>query len=148
MGILSGSNPNVTKFNEKKYKDLISDIYSVADEAFGLLIIYNEWHVWQKQDEQIKKGESITREQKRFCDGKSGNRQGWTLEGIKLYNSLCRQVSVRRNETKNEELMIRKRFAEEKQASENGITTTNTKGSTTDEADGGSSDSDDLSYYI
>lgn len=146
--ILSVSNPNVTKYNEKKYKELISDIYSVPDEAFGLLIIYNELHVWKKQDEQIKKGESVTRERKRFCDGKSGNRQGWTLEGIKLYNSLCRQVSDRRNETKHEEIMIRKRFAEEKQASENGITTNNTKGSTTDEADGGSSDSEKMSYYI
>ena len=112
--ILSVLNPNINKYNERKYKDLISDIYTVADEASGLLIIYNKCHVWQKQDDQIKRGESVTRERKRFCDGKSVNRQGWTSEGIKLYNSLYKQVNVRRNETKNEELMIRKRFVEEK----------------------------------
>lgn len=43
--------------------------------------------------------------------------------------------------------MIRKRFAEEKKATENGITTTNTNGRTTDEADGGNLDSDDESFY-
>ena len=145
--ILAVSNPNVNKYKERKYKDLISDIYTVADEAFGLLIIYNKCHVWRKQDKQIKRGESVTRERKRFCDGKSGNRQGWTSEGIKLYNSLCKQVNVRRNETKNEELMIRKRFVEEKKATENDITTTNTNRCTTDETDGGNLNSDDDSFY-
>ena len=43
--------------------------------------------------------------------------------------------------------MIRKRFAEEKKATENGITTTNTNGSTTDETDGGNLNSDDESFY-
>ena len=145
--ILAVSNPNVNKYKERKYKDLISDIYTVADEAFGLLIIYNECHVWRKQDKQIKRGESVTRERKRFCDGKSGNRQGWTAEGIKLFNSLCKQVSIRRNETKNEELMIRNRFVEEKKKTENGITINNTNGSITDETDGGNLDSDDESLY-
>ena len=43
--ILAVSNPNVNKYKERKYKDLISDIYTVADEVFGLLMIYNECHV-------------------------------------------------------------------------------------------------------
>ena len=46
--ILPVSNPSINRYNERNGKDLISEIYTVADEAFGLLIIYNECHVWQK----------------------------------------------------------------------------------------------------
>ena len=39
--ILAAINPTCTKFSLQKCRDLLSDICSVTDEAFGLLVIYN-----------------------------------------------------------------------------------------------------------
>ena len=147
--ILLVSNPSFNRYNERCGNELISEIYTVPDEAFGLLIIYNECHVWQKQVEQKKRKEKVTRNRKRFCDGKSGNRQGWTSEGITLFHSLCIQVRDRRKETKEEEVLIRKKFADARIAVENSNTTTGTgtASSNTDEAHGDSSIAED-EYYI
>ena len=111
--ILSVSNPSINKFKESKQKLLISDMFTIADEAFGLLILYNEFHVWKLQVDQIKSGVKVKRERKRFCDGKSGNKQGWTSEGIKCYHSLCIQVKKRRDETKTVEENMRDIWAKE-----------------------------------
>ena len=43
-----------TKFSQQKYRDLLSDFYSVTDEAFRLLVIYNKHQVW-KDKEEIKR---------------------------------------------------------------------------------------------
>ena len=47
--MLSSINPTYNKFGHKKCRELIGDIYSVTDEAYGLLVIYNKHHVWKKQ---------------------------------------------------------------------------------------------------
>ena len=49
--ILQAINPTKTMFNQRKHKERIGEIFLVTDEAFGLLIIYNEHHVWKPQDE-------------------------------------------------------------------------------------------------
>ena len=40
--------PTFNKFGYRKGRELMSEIYSVPYEAFGLLIIYNKNHVWKK----------------------------------------------------------------------------------------------------
>ena len=40
--IMAAINPTYSKFSQRKCRDLISEIYSITDEAFGLLVIYNE----------------------------------------------------------------------------------------------------------
>ena len=46
----SAMNLTYNKFGHKKCRELISDIYSVTNEAYGLLVIYNEHHVWKEQE--------------------------------------------------------------------------------------------------
>lgn len=110
--ILSAINPMKSRFVERKCKDLVSKIYSITDEAFGLLIIYNEHHLWMDQEEMKKQGDKGTkmRKRKRFCDCRSGNKQGWSLEGFALFNSLCHQIKTRREETIDMEEIIRNMF--------------------------------------
>ena len=45
--MLSTINPTFNKFGHRKGRELISEIYCVTDEAFGLLVIYNEHHEWK-----------------------------------------------------------------------------------------------------
>ena len=75
--IVAAINLTCTKFSQRKCRDLLSDIHSVTDKAFGLLVIYNEHQVWKDQEEmkrQGNKGKTI-KKRKRFCSGNSGNRK-------------------------------------------------------------------------
>eukprot|EP00536_Pseudo-nitzschia_multiseries_P004087 jgi/Psemu1/9233/gm1.9233_g len=47
--ILSAINPVGTNFKQRKETELISEIFSVTDEAFALMIIDNEFGNWEKQ---------------------------------------------------------------------------------------------------
>ena len=54
--MLSAINPTYNKFGQKKCRELISDIYSVTDEAYELLVIYNEHHMWKEQEVMTQYG--------------------------------------------------------------------------------------------
>ena len=117
--ILSAINPACSNFKQRKTTDLISDIFSVTDEAFGLIVIYNEYHVWENlRSRKIGGGGDATvlKKRKRYCDANSGRRDGWMKEGQVLFDKLCRKVHDLREkpETGRElEEMIRKRFKNE-----------------------------------
>ena len=98
--------PTYTTFSQQKSRDLLSDIYSVTDKAFGLLVIYNKHQVWKDQEEmkrQGNKGKTI-KKRKRFCSGNSGNRKGWPDTGMKFFSLLCHQVV---DEQRKQERMVR-----------------------------------------
>ena len=112
--ILSAINQMRTKFEDRKHKELISQIYSVSDEAFGLMIIHNEHHVWLEQEEMKTrglKGHKI-KKRKRYCNSSSGKKDGWSKGGVSLFNDLCREVKKRREETKQMEEDIKLSFAQ------------------------------------
>ena len=81
----------------------MSDIFTVSDEAFALLILLNEYHCWDENN----------KEEKRFVSAKSGNQQGWTTAGINAYNTLCKNIKARRLEegSKKLEEIIRAEYA-------------------------------------
>ena len=54
--MLSAINPTFNKFSYRKNRELISEIYSVSHEAFGMLVIYNEHHVWKEQEVMKQNG--------------------------------------------------------------------------------------------
>ena len=89
--ILSAVNPIVNNFRGRKERELLSDIFSVSDEAYALMIIYNEYHVWENHMKR-KDDPNIQKRPKRFCDPSSGSKDGWTLEGRNLFRRLCREV--------------------------------------------------------
>ena len=92
--ILTAIQPPRNKFNDRKGKKKLSEIYTVTDEAFGLVILLNELHCWEECAERKEASDRYGR--KRFCDGRSGNKKGWKNWGLIIYNRLCKNVQRRR----------------------------------------------------
>ena len=117
--IVQAINPTKTMYSQRKHKERIGEIFSVTDEAFGLLIIYNEHHVWKSQDEAKRRDpgtKETVRKRKKFCDSTSGSRQGWMTAGLDLMNDLCIEISKLRKEQETGEdleISIRDKFADE-----------------------------------
>ena len=58
--MLSVINPAFNKFGYRQGRELLSEIYSITDEAFGLLVIYNEHHMWNEQEVMKQNGRKGT----------------------------------------------------------------------------------------
>ena len=86
--------PNENKFHEQKPHSRLSEIFTVSDEAFALVILLNEYHCWDE----------IGRVEKRFVKATSGDKQGWSVSGLNAYTSLCNEVAKRRTEEGSNEL--------------------------------------------
>ena len=87
---LSRIQPLRTKFGEKCTEKLVSDIYTVSDEAYGLLVLYNYREVWDQQQvlkNEGRKGKDLCRKSK-YIDSKSGCKAAWGRSGINTYNEL------------------------------------------------------------
>lgn len=93
--VLPAMNPSVSNYKRDKNKKLISDIFSVADEAFGLIMLHNEYDVWKGNYFKTSKTNS---NKKKFLDAKSGRRDGWTEEGKNLFYELCEEVKKLRDQ--------------------------------------------------
>lgn len=121
--MLPSINPKKVNFSKECSNKSISEIFSVSDEAFALLLLYNEHHVWvdnmrtgEESVDSEDEGTSKTRKKKkrkRFCDPSSGRKQGWEWRGKKLYNTLCKKVQqLREDKSTGEALekMMMERF--------------------------------------
>ena len=117
--------PTVTATKTGGYKSqknhrLVSEIFTVTDEAFVLFVLYNESFNWLEQEglkAKGKKGKELVRE-KRFCSGKSGKKNPWSERGLNCFYKLVGEVHKRREETKKMEEEMRARMAaDEKDAS-------------------------------
>ena len=71
----------------------LSQIFSVTDEAFALVMLYNEGHCWE---ERAKKGKSESH--KRYCNPYSGRKQGWSSTGMNVFHKVCKTIAARRKE--------------------------------------------------
>ena len=86
--ILPAMNPSKSKFSTSKTQSVLSDIFTPCDEAYGLLLIHNELHVWEQQEEV----ETENQEKKRFTNGKLGN--GWSRQGRNLFTKLAQHITI------------------------------------------------------
>ena len=71
--ILPAMNPSVSNYKRDKNRKLISETFSVADEAFGLVMLYNEYDVWAGNTTTVTKENG---QKKKFLDSKSGRKDG------------------------------------------------------------------------
>ena len=122
--MVTAIHPSGHRFNHDKERKRISEIVSSSDEAFALLVIYNEIDRWKYRVEKNKKEmESVCQNGKRkrasgeppkkFNNASSGDKDGWSNEGRKLYQDLCKQVEDLRKDPitgKNPEEVIRECF--------------------------------------
>ena len=93
--ILPAMNPSKSKFSTSKTQSVLSDIFTPCDEAYGLLLIHNELHVWEQQEDRKNTGvETENKEKKRFTNGKLGN--GWSMQGRNLFTKLAQHITILR----------------------------------------------------
>ena len=121
---LSRIQPLRTKFGEKCTKKLVSDIYTVSDEAYGLLVLYNYKEVWDKQQElknEGAKGKDL-RCKSKYIDSESGSKAAWGRSGINTYNELCKYVEKRRSESQRFEKKVLEYFTSKDRTSDLVIT--------------------------
>eukprot|EP00536_Pseudo-nitzschia_multiseries_P011328 jgi/Psemu1/28554/gm1.28554_g len=95
--ILGAVSPKQTNFKRKSVRMTVSNIFTPSDEAFALLFLYNHYDSWLN----TTKG---TRLRKKFTDGKSGNKEGWSNEGQELYKYLVSELEEQREEQQSKEL--------------------------------------------
>ena len=92
--VVQAIRPNENKFHEQKSHWRLSEIFTVSDEAFALVILLNEYHCWDGKGHLDK----------RFVSAKSGNKQGWSVAGLNAYTTLCAEVKRRRLEEGSKKL--------------------------------------------
>ena len=111
--VLAKLNPLRTNFRTRKKKNLISEIFTTSDEAFALLVLYNELHVWKHQKVLISqgmKGRALVKE-KRFCDARSGKKEAWSKQGMIVYTRILLEVDQQQRESKQFEEELKARWA-------------------------------------
>ena len=98
MRLMERINPKQNKFNARCDTDLIREIYTVSDEAYGLLILFAQKEVWDKQKVDKKNGIQGSALKKRknnlLNDG-----YGWNWDEINLYGALMAEITTRRQES-------------------------------------------------
>ena len=100
-------------YDSRKQHHLVSEIFTVTDEAFVLFVLYNEFDNWEEQNKLIAqgmKGPELVKE-KRFCSGKSGKKNSWSERGLNCFYKLVGEVYERRQETKKMEEEMRAKMA-------------------------------------
>lgn len=86
-----------TYFKVKKYDVKLSEFVSIADEAFGLVLLENnfaKWNVWEKEGKESAK--SIPTKY-----GQSGTHWASSKETITRYNEFYAMVKEKRSEANN-----------------------------------------------
>lgn len=103
--VLSAQNVLQTKFATRKSSETISQIFTIQDEAFALLVLLNEFHCWEVDWMKKNPGartdtrtNSIQEVEKLFVSKKSGKKHSWDDLGINVFYQLCNLVQERRKE--------------------------------------------------
>jgi len=65
-----------------------------------LVIIHNECERWVNYLERAD-DKSLAEVGKKYCDPKSGNQEGWSEEGIDMFNRVCEEIKVLREDKSN-----------------------------------------------
>lgn len=96
--ILSKINPKVSNFASLRTSAVLSDIFTVTDEAFALVMVLNQLDNWKELSKP--KGNRCSKKMKKlFTAPTSGGRQSWTAEGRDIYHAICREVEKLRADT-------------------------------------------------
>ena len=109
--IVGAIGPKDREFKKKVYRNKLSEFCSVSDEAFALVLLFNEYSSWTTPTDRVNK----QRKRKRFTDSASGRKEGWSIEGRTLFCNICVEIRKRREEavSKDVENELRQAFVEE-----------------------------------
>ena len=79
-------------------------MFTVSDEAFGLLMLLNKFDSWKAKANEESTGMKAGHTAKRFADGQSGNKEGWNQAGLNTCNRICKNLVIRQNKSSSLEL--------------------------------------------
>jgi hypothetical protein len=103
--ILPAVNAGLTRFDRRKYKEILSECFSYTDEAFGILLVVNYEDRWRSQhaaDLSLPGGTGKERSKlwkdARYTSATEGARRGasWPKEGLVKFNELSAMVKRQR----------------------------------------------------
>ena len=104
--LLSRTQPKRTKYNKNTRPiKSISECFTPSDEAFALLVLDNELHVWEQQLQLERDGKKTIKEMrlgKKYTKGYTNRRGatcGWSRDGMTYYNKLRTEIRKIRQET-------------------------------------------------
>ena len=77
-------------------------IFSIQDEAFTLLIMMNNWGVWERMVKGVKRnkgmsGDTLYTNKKVKINNTSLSLKGWSNEGMQEFNDIIRYLASVRN---------------------------------------------------
>ena len=90
--------PSRSNYNKCKGIKYLSEMFTVSNKTFGLLMLLNEFDNWKAKAEEESTGIKAVYTNKKFVDGRSGNKEGWNQAGLNTYKRLCKNLVIRRNE--------------------------------------------------
>ena len=112
--MMPAMSPSRCHHNKHKGMKSLSEMFTVSDKAFGLLMLLNKFDNWKAKAEEETIGKKSGCTSKRFADGQSSNKEGWNQAGLNTHNRLCKNLVKRQNKSSSLEL-------EEKMKQENAI---------------------------
>ena len=104
--LLSRTQPKRTKYNNQtRPNKSVSECFTPSDEAFAVLVLDNELHVWKQQLRLEKHGKRTMKEMrlaKKYTKGYTNKKDakcGWSRDGMSHYNQLRTEIRKLRQET-------------------------------------------------
>jgi hypothetical protein len=98
------------EWKKDKYSSKVSEAVTVSDEAFALLLLDNSWDVFQEHASQGGREENKTKiiTKPKYTGKRGGSKrfEGWSREGIVMYNTLCQDIVADRRSALGEEFEI------------------------------------------
>ena len=98
--LLSEVQPKRTRYKRLRVQETISDRFTASDEAFALIVLDNELHVWDEQIEKKKgsrwKKNDLRMEKKYMKRHGSSGKCGWSKAGQKIYKRLTDEIVAQR----------------------------------------------------
>ena len=98
--ILPAVNANHTRYHVKKKTKLLSEIFTVTDEAFGLMLLENYEGRWRKQNLEPDKTKWRQKSMNaKYTSSKNGVKNNtWSAEGRNKFCDWCKRVEALRKE--------------------------------------------------
>ena len=92
-------------WNGSKDRMKISHIFSIHDEAFAILVMMNNWKVWEgmalgeKRSRGGKTNDTLFTNKHHMCNDVKINVKGWSNDGLKEFNVTLRYLMTVRNKS-------------------------------------------------
>jgi len=119
-------------------KELISQVATISDEAFALLVLENIWDEWKNMNVveffSRRKGMEKGTKRKKIGGGRwtsdakgCGKYCGWNVDGMKRFSELCQQVKLNRTSFHNfDKNFLKKQMEKQSETVQNEIANSNT----------------------